>query len=59
MAVETSFGPFFIYLIGVVSSNSSMEVCNMGISHFIWRVSSIPWMRWKVVKPVAFLGDVR
>ena len=45
--------------IGVVLSNISMVVCNVGISHSIWRVSSIPWMKWNVVKPMAFLGGVR
>jgi hypothetical protein len=59
MAIEGGFGPFFICLIGAVSSNISMEVHNVGISYLIWRVASIPWMRWKVVKPMAFLGDVR
>ena len=44
---------------GAVSSNSSMVVRNLVISHSIWWVASIPWMSWNVVKPVAFLGDVR
>jgi hypothetical protein len=47
------------FSIGAVSINNSMEVRNVGISHLIWGVASIPWMRWNVVKPVAFLGDVR
>jgi len=45
--------------IGAVLTNISMVVCNMGISHSISRVASIPWMMWNVVKPIAFLGDVR
>jgi hypothetical protein len=47
------------YSIGVVSGKSSMAVCNVGISHSIGRVASIPWMRWSGVKPVAVLIAVR
>jgi hypothetical protein len=45
--------------IGAVSGNSSMVVSNVGISHSIGMVASIPWMRWNIVKPVAFMGDMR
>jgi hypothetical protein len=31
--------------IGAVSGNSSMAVRNVGISHSMGRVASIPWMR--------------
>ena len=47
------------FSIGAVSGNSSMVVSNVGISHSIGRVASIPWMRWNIVKPVAIMGDVR
>jgi hypothetical protein len=43
------------YSIGLVLGNSSMVVRNVGISHSIGRVASIPWMRWKGVKSVAVL----
>jgi hypothetical protein len=45
--------------IRAVSSKSSMEVRNMGISHSIWRVAWIPWTRWNGVKIVAFFIVVR
>jgi hypothetical protein len=32
-----------------------MEIHNMGISHSIGRVASIPWMRWNNVEPVVVL----
>jgi hypothetical protein len=45
--------------IGVVSSKSSIAMCEVGISHSMRRVASTPWMRWKGVKPVAVLTTVR
>jgi hypothetical protein len=45
--------------IGEVSGKSSMAVHNMGISHSIGRVASIPWMRWNGVKLVAVLTIMR
>jgi hypothetical protein len=46
------------FSIGAVSGNSSMVVSNVGTSHSIGRVASIPWMRWNILKPVPFIGDV-
>jgi hypothetical protein len=42
-----------------VSGKSSMLVLNMGISHSIGSVASIPWTRWNGVKLVAVLTIVR
>jgi hypothetical protein len=47
------------YSIREVSGKSSMAVCKVGISHSIWRVDSIPWIRWNNVKPMANLASMR
>jgi hypothetical protein len=42
-----------------VLGKSSMAVLNVGISHSIGRVASIPWTRWNGVKPVEILTIAR
>jgi hypothetical protein len=47
------------FSIGEVSGKSLMVVREVGISHSIGRVSSIPWTRWNGVRPVEVLIAVR